>query len=74
MLLEKGVLKVAVRCLKESEWPHVHFKSLGIARLLADQQGEECLAMLLDLVSSVVCRGGMSAVSGVPAWDSGTGV
>ena len=34
------MLKAALACLRDSEWPHVHFKSLGIARLLANQQGE----------------------------------
>ena len=40
LLMEKGVLRAALTCLRDSEWPHVHFKCLGIARLLANQQGE----------------------------------
>ena len=39
LLLEKGVLQAAISSLSGSEWPHVHFKALGIARLLVDKQG-----------------------------------
>ena len=39
VLLEKGVLASALRCLRDSKWHHVHFKCLGIARLLSTLPG-----------------------------------
>jgi hypothetical protein len=58
LLLEKGVLKAALACLRDSEWPHVHFKSLGIARLLANQQEEVCRECVLAQPGTVtlVCE------------------
>jgi hypothetical protein len=58
VLVEKGVLKTALSCLRDSQWPHVHFKSLGIARLLATQQEEVCRELVLAQPGTVrlVCE------------------
>ncbi len=36
-----GVADVAIHCLKNSSFPHIHFKSLGILRLLIQKQSKK---------------------------------
>ena len=49
-LVEKGVLETALRCLGNDKWPHVHFKCLGIARLLVSLQGKTSLTHSLIII------------------------
>ena len=49
-LVEKGVLETALRCLRDDKWPHVHFKCLGIARLLVSLQGKTSLLLTHSLI------------------------
>ena len=74
-LVKSGVLDAALRCLRDSKWPHVHFKCLGIARLLAPLKGKTPLKTLLDPFKDNVqfffFRGVCTAE---PARDGGSGV
>ncbi|CAI8023454.1 Rap1 GTPase-GDP dissociation stimulator 1-A [Geodia barretti] len=54
-LVESGVLDAALRCLRDSKWPHVHFKCLGIARLLAPLK-EVCVQLSQPGTVALVCE------------------
>lgn len=40
-LFSMGVADVAIHCLKNSSFPHIHFKALGILRLLIQKQSKK---------------------------------